>query len=60
MYTASWFSSSSSFLIFPKVVDFNEEDHKISLSVKALLGGRDRYEDADIADVDIDSYSRRR
>ena len=43
-----------------KVVDFNEEDHKISLSVKALLGGRDRYEDADIADVDIDSYSRRR
>ena len=37
-----------------KVVDFNEDDHKISLSVKALLAAP---QNEDVADVDIDSYS---
>ncbi len=40
-----------------RVVDFNEADHKISLSIKALMGsGQERMEDPDVADVDIDSY----
>ncbi|MBS7140335.1 MAG: 30S ribosomal protein S1 [Clostridiales bacterium] len=38
-----------------KVVDFNEDDHKISLSVKALLAAP---QNEDVADVDIDSYSK--
>ena len=37
-----------------KVVDFNEDDPKISLSVKALLAAP---QNEDVADVDIDSYS---
>ncbi len=37
-----------------KVVDFNEEDHKISLSIKALMTSS---QDSEVADVDIDSYS---
>lgn len=43
-----------------KVVDFNEADRKISLSVKALLVPEQReasVQDADIADVDIDAYT---
>ena len=38
-----------------KVVDFNGEDHKISLSIKALQAPAEAApaEDADIADVDI-------
>lgn len=40
-----------------RVVDFNEADHKISLSIKALLGGgQERMDDSDVADVDINSY----
>ena len=40
-----------------RVVDFNEADHKISLSIKALMAsGQERMEDPDVADVDIDSY----
>ena len=38
-----------------KVVDFNEDDHKISLSVKALLAAP---QNEDVDDVDIDSYSK--
>lgn len=38
-----------------KVVDFNEADKKISLSVKALLNQENTHkEDADVADVNID------
>ena len=36
-----------------KIVDFNEDDKKISLSIKALLAP----DDADIADVDIDAVA---
>ena len=40
-----------------RVVDFNENDHKISLSIKALMGGgQERMEDSDVADVDINNY----
>ena len=39
-----------------KVVDFNEADHKISLSIKALLNSP-AHEDADVADVDIDAVA---
>ena len=38
-----------------KVVDFNEEDHKISLSMKALQAAP---QNEDVADVDIDSYAK--
>ena len=38
-----------------KVVDFNEDDHKISLSVKALQAAP---QNEDVADVDIDSYAK--
>ena len=37
-----------------KVVDFNGEDHKISLSMKALQAAPDQ---ADVADVDIDAVA---
>ena len=39
-----------------KVVDFNEADHKISLSIKAMLAPV--AQDADVADVDIDAMSQ--
>lgn len=41
-----------------RVVDFNETDRKISLSVKAMLTAApavDREEDADVVSVDIDA-----
>ena len=38
-----------------KVVDFNEDDHKISLSVKALQAAP---QNEDVADVDINSYAK--
>ena len=38
-----------------KIVDFNEDDHKISLSVKAMLAPEKKEEDGeDVASVDID------
>ena len=40
-----------------KVVDFNEADHKISLSIKALLNAP-AHEDADVADVDVDAVAQ--
>ena len=41
-------------IITAKVVDFNEADRKISLSMKALENqGGVRHEDPDVADVDI-------
>lgn len=41
-----------------KVVDFNEADHKISLSMKALQSAADNYSDYDdVADVDIDALA---
>ena len=41
-----------------KVVDFNEEDKKISLSMKALQGYADsQAADEDVADVDIDAVA---
>ncbi|MBE5878810.1 MAG: 30S ribosomal protein S1 [Lachnospiraceae bacterium] len=39
-----------------KVVDFNEENQKISLSVKALLT-QDDADDADVADVDVEAVA---
>lgn len=39
-----------------KIVDFNEADHKISLSIKAMLAPA--AQDADVADVDIDAMSQ--
>ena len=43
-----------------KVVDFNEADHKISLSIKALMASapQEAEDDADVADVDIDAVAR--
>ncbi|MCC8027319.1 MAG: bifunctional 4-hydroxy-3-methylbut-2-enyl diphosphate reductase/30S ribosomal protein S1 [Clostridium sp.] len=42
-----------------KVVDFNEADHKISLSIKALLVPAHQEEDyGDVADVDIDAVAQ--
>ena len=38
-----------------KIVDFNEEDKKISLSVKAMYASEDN--DADTADVNIDEVA---
>lgn len=38
-----------------RVVDFNEADHKISLSIKALLAPA--AQDSDVADVDIDAMA---
>ena len=41
-----------------KVVDFNEEDKKISLSVKALnVEPAQKEEDADVADVDVEAVA---
>ena len=43
-----------------KVVDFNEEDRKISLSMKALQAQQNelaRDYDEDVADVDIDAVA---
>ena len=40
-----------------KIVDFNEEEKKISLSMKALLAPEEDA-DADVADVDIDAVAR--
>ena len=39
-----------------RVVDFNEADPKISLSIKAMLAPA--AQDADVADVDIDAMSQ--
>lgn len=39
-----------------KVVDFNEDDKKISLSMKALL--HDDRADADVVDVDVDAVAK--
>lgn len=40
-----------------KVVDFNEADKKISLSVKALFAPEEVEEDADVADVNIEEVA---
>ena len=41
-----------------KVMDFNEEDHKISLSMKALQTASYAYQDEDdVEDVDIDAVA---
>jgi ribosomal protein S1 len=44
-----------------KIVDFNEEDRKISLSIKALLAPveapAEKAEDADVADVDVEAVA---
>jgi ribosomal protein S1 len=46
-------------VITAKIVDFNEEDKKISLSVKALAPAAEPVveEEADVADVDIDAVA---
>lgn len=46
-------------VITAKVVDFNEEDKKISLSIKALAPAAEPVaeDDADVADVDIDAVA---
>ncbi len=46
-------------VITAKIVDFNEEDKKISLSMKALLPAAEpaAEETADVADVDIDAVA---
>ena len=46
-------------VITAKIVDFNEEDKKISLSMKALIPAEPVVEedDADVADVDIDAVA---
>ena len=43
-------------IVTARVVDFNEEDHKISLSIKALTAPEpaEQEEDADVVSVDID------
>ena len=40
-----------------KIVDFNEADHKISLSMKALAAAPKKTEDPDVADVDIEAVA---
>ena len=44
-----------------KVIDFNETDKKISLSMKALLPEPvpDKNDTADVADVDIEAYAKK-
>lgn len=37
-----------------KIVDFNEDEHKISLSVKAMLAPEKKDDNEDVASVDID------
>ncbi|MBO5159092.1 MAG: 30S ribosomal protein S1 [Lachnospiraceae bacterium] len=46
-------------VITAKIVDFNEEDKKISLSIKALAPAAEPVveDDADVADVDIDAVA---
>ncbi len=47
-------------VITAKIVDFNEEDKKISLSIKALAAAEPveaPEEDADVADVDVDAVA---
>lgn len=47
-------------VITAKIVDFNEEDKKISLSIKALAPAAEpvaEAEEADVADVDIDAVA---
>jgi ribosomal protein S1 len=46
-------------VITAKIVDFNEEDKKISLSIKALAPAAEPVaeEAADVADVDIDAVA---
>lgn len=47
-------------VITAKIVDFNEEDRKISLSIKALApveAPAEAEDDADVADVDIDAVA---
>ncbi len=43
-----------------KIVDFNEENHKISLSIKALQAPKkkkeEQVEDEDVADVDVEAF----
>ncbi|MCR4842140.1 MAG: 30S ribosomal protein S1 [Eubacterium sp.] len=41
-----------------KIVDFNEENHKISLSMKALQAPAKKQEDADVADVNIEEVGQ--
>lgn len=41
-----------------KIVDFNEADHKISLSMKALAAPKKEADDADVADVDIEAVAK--
>ena len=43
--------------ITAKVVDFNEADRKISLSVKAMFAPENKEEDADVVSVDIDAVA---
>ena len=38
-----------------KVVDFNEADRKISLSIKAMLAPEPAEDDADVVSVDVDA-----
>ena len=44
-----------------KVIDFNETERKIALSIKALLPVPEnvKEEEADVADVDIESYAKK-
>ena len=47
-------------MITAKIVDFNEEDKKISLSIKALALAAEPVEEVveeDVADVDIDAVA---
>ena len=41
-----------------KIVDFNEADKKISLSMKALLPDEPKSADEDTADVDIEAVGQ--
>lgn len=40
-----------------KVVEFREDEHKISLSIKALTEPEQKDDDADVADVDIEAVA---
>ena len=48
-------------MIEAKVIDFNEKEGKIALSIKALLPVPEKVkeEEADVADVDIESYAKK-
>ena len=43
--------------ITAKVVDFNEAERKISLSIKAMFAPENKEEDADVVSVDIDAVA---